>query len=96
MTNKAKKTWGIILLICPFVGLIIVPALYAIASYILSANVYPTNVSTTEVGGSSLEGVVGQIVNGGLAVTGLFFLIALLIGTPIGIYLLGQSQPEEK
>lgn len=87
--NRRNKWIGLFLLITPFVGLFLVLAAFAVASFVgASRSMGDTRYSAENfAAGSStdLSTAVGSIINVVLGLLGIFFVVWLIIGVPLGI-----------
>jgi len=88
MKNK-KKTWGILLIVLPVIGLPLVLTLYAIVSFVGQGFSSDSQALITTFR-------VAKMIFGLL---GLIFVMGGLVGIPVGIVLLvqsGKDRPESK
>lgn len=77
-----RKTVGILLLAVPLPLLVITLAVYAIASFVIASLVMASD------GDGSGAVVIGQILSIVLGLIGVAAVIGLIIGIPLGIYLI--------
>jgi hypothetical protein len=88
MKNK-KKTWGILLIVLPVVGLPVVLMAYAISTFV--------SQSFLEISEGAL--ITFRVAKMILGMLGVVFVMGGIVGIPVGIVLLVQSEkdkPESK
>lgn len=81
----ARQKWGVFLVAFPIPTLIGVFILFAVLSVVFSS-----------VGGGGVVIIVANIVRILLGLLGILSVLGLIIGTPIGIYLLVSGAPPQK
>lgn len=80
-----RKTKGILLIVLPIPTLFVVMASYAIASFVISS------IDRAADSSSSTVLVIGQIINLLLGLVGIAAVVGVLVGIPVGIYLLATE-----
>ncbi|MBT4857496.1 hypothetical protein HON52_04905 [Candidatus Uhrbacteria bacterium] len=90
MKAKTKKWLGIGLAASPIPVLVLTLALYAISNLVFSS------VAGGGNGGSELAVLIGNIVNVALGLIGFLATIGIIIGIPVGIILIVNSDRDPK
>lgn len=89
MTIKRRKITGIILFTFPAPLLILTLPAYAILQFVIQ-------VFTTGNENAGLAIIIGQVISIILSIIGIFAILALFIGTPIGIWMYLSARKQEK
>lgn len=84
----SRQTWGLVLLLVPVPGLMILLSAYAIFSFVLSALMAQSSSPDQLL-------VISQIVRAILSFLGLVCAVGIVIGMPVGFFLLMKSSHQK-
>lgn len=89
--SNARKKWGLFLLITPFILLVVSLVAFAVVSFSFNAI-----ISTSGSGPTELRDAVRGFINIILSLIGIISVIGIIVGVPIGIFLIASAKGEEE